>query len=172
MIDVGRELGLINKHVRRRNREAGEFVMWYQYDIASASQFDDIYDEGAPGALGRRYADPIKVPTIYVAENEDLMVLREDARKPTQTTQFTILVQDAIASGVVEPGRYEQHLNDVLGYDNKLYKLYDYHVRGRLKGEVVIGIVGYEVFMDEEFLYDPSINTSTNDLWPSIFPSI
>lgn len=170
MVHTGRELGLINKHVRQRNENAGEHVWWYQY-FPSPSTFDDVYDEGAPGSFGRQYLSPVKVPTIYAEENEDNMVLREDARKPTQTTAFTILLRDAVSAGILSPNEYAPHLNDVLYYDNRYYKVFTYHVRGRLKSEVIIKITCYEVFMDEEFVYDNPVDTINNDSWPTTFPA-
>lgn len=168
---VGTERGLINKHVRWRNEVAGEHVMWYQYSPSPNSSYDDIYDEGGPGITGRVFLDPRKVPTIYVEEAEDAFVLREDGRKPTQNAMFTLLLRDAEAAGISNPGEYNTHLNDVLGYDNRYYKVSNYKVSGRLKGEIVIKITGYEVFMDEEFVFDNPINKNISDYWPSSFPS-
>lgn len=171
MIHTGRELGLIEKHVRNRNVIAGEFLLWYQFRPVPISTFDDVYDEGASGVFGRQYLPPVKVPTIYAEEREDAMVLREDGRKPTQNAMFTILVKDAIAAKVESPGEYRPHLNDILYYDNRFYKIFNYVVTGRLHGESVIRISCYEVFLDEEFVYDSYINTPLEDVWPSAFPS-
>jgi len=169
---VGTERGLINKHVRWRNEVAGEYVMWYQYSPSPVSSYDDVYDEGGPGISGRVFLDPVKVPTIYAEESEDSFVLREDGRKPTQNVMFTILLRDAEVCGVISPGEYGPHLNDVLSYDDRFYKVANYRVGGRLKGEIIIKIAGYEVFMDEEFVFDQRINTLTDDVWPSTFPSL
>lgn len=173
MMHAGRELGRIQQHVRRRNREAGEFLYWYQYQPVPISTFDDVYDEGPVGsALGRRFSDPVKVPTIYASEVEDAMVLREDARKPTQNSEFVILLKDARDAGVVDPGEYNAHLNDLLSYDRRFYKVSRYKATGRLDGEVLLTITCYEVFLDEEFVLDPDINDAGTDLWPSTFPSV
>lgn len=171
MLHIGRELGLVEKHVRNRNEIAGEHLYWYQFQPSPISTYDDVYDEGAVGSLGRRYLPPVKVPTIYAVEEEDAMVLREDGRKPTQNAMFTILLRDAIAAHITNPGEYNTHLNDLILYDDRFYKLASYVVRGRMDGEVTIRIAAYETFLDEEFVFDPIINSETRDFWPSSFPS-
>ncbi len=171
------ELSLINKHIRQHNRDVGEAVMWFEFlplgiDPDDGSTFDDVYDEGNPGDGGRRYARGVLVPTIYVEEVEDLFTAQDDARQPTQNIRVTILYLDMERAGVTNPDEFNKHLNDMFFYDNRYYKVNDYHVRGRLPTEVVIGIQGYEVFVDQEFPFDPGPGALViQDLpWPSTFP--
>jgi len=179
MVDVRKELSLINKHIRQHNREAGEFIIWYEFDpfagAASAGSFyDDVYDEGAPGDGGRRYLPGVRVPTIYVEEREDKFTMQEDGRQPTQNIYVAVLFNDMLQSGVTLPREYQPRLNDIFWYDSRFYKVSDFHVRGRLPSEVVIGIVGFEVYIDQEFNLDiPPTQPVTQDRpWPDTFPSV
>ena len=182
-MDVRRELGLINKHVRRRNRQAGEQVIWYQFKPLNTggSLYDDVYDEGTPGVGGRSYSRGIAIPVIYAVEMEDEYRAIAEARQPTQNLQLTILYEDAVNAGMDDAGEYNSHLNDIAQYDNRYYKIASYKVRGRLNGEtfevpngeVVIQVSAYEVFVDQEFPFsvgpvNPSINTLP---WPTSFSS-
>src|SRR5688572_17428598 len=105
MVDVRKELSLINKHIRQHNREAGEYVLWFEFDpfagAASAGSFyDDVYDEGAPGEGGRRYLPAVRIPTVYVEEVEDKFNLHEDGRQPTQNIYVVMLFDDVRQAGV------------------------------------------------------------------------
>lgn len=172
------ELSLINKHIRQHNRESGEQVYWFEFvplstQASAGSFYDDVYDEGAPGTGGMSYSGGIVIPTIYVEEVEDLFTMQEDARQPTQNIRVTFLYLDAARAGMSDAAEYKKHLNDVFFYDDKYYRVYNYHVRGRLPSEVVIGVEGYEVYVDQEFPYDtgPPTLAQTNLPWPSAFPS-
>lgn len=178
-MDTRRELGLINKQVRIRNREAGEYVIWYEFKpFNEGTVYDDVYDEGAPGSAGRAYATGVPVPTIYVEEVEDSYRAIDDGRLPTQTVRLTILFQDLVNSGVSDAREYKNHLNDVFEYDQRFYKIQDYRVRGRLhkanmSGESVVSVVGYEVILDQEFPFshgprNPELHALP---WPPTFPS-
>ena len=178
-MDSRKELSLINKHIRQHNREAGETILWFEFvpwaNAASAgSIYDDVYDEGKPGDGGRSYAGGLVIPTIYVEEIEDQYTLHDDGRQPTQNILVTVLFADMISAGLSNPWEYETHLNDTFMYDNRWYKVWEYRVRGRLPSEVVIGIKGFEIYVDQEFPYDPGPPNPTNpDLpWPSTFPAV
>jgi hypothetical protein len=178
-MDTRRELGLINKHVRRRNREAGEYVVWYEFKpFSKGSVYDDVYDEGAPGTGGKEYKRGVVLPTIYVEEVEDSFRAIDDGRQPTQNVRITVLFKDVIDAGISNPREYRGHLNDVFEYDGRFYKIQDYRVRGRLNkanpsGESVISVAGYEAFLDQEMPFSNGPrNPQFEDLpWPTTFPS-
>lgn len=176
-MDVSRELGLINKHIRHRNQYAGESVIWYEFDPLAkdggSSLYDDIYDEGGPGSTGRSYKKGVVLPTIYITEVEDNFRAIPEARQPVQTLQATILFQDMVRAGISDPGEYENHLNDMFLYDNRFYKVSDYRARGRIDKEVIVLINGFEVFPDQEMPYDtgPDGIFETKLSWPTSFPS-
>lgn len=179
-MDPRRELSLINKHVRYRNREAGESLVWYEFKNlgSGGSVYDDVYDEGAPGAGGKSYERGLIIPTIYVEEVEDEFRAIDNGRLPTQNIRVTVLFKDLQAAGVSNPRDYQDHLNDVFEYDSRYYKVRAYKVRGRLhrespSGESVVSITGYEIFPDQEmpFSFGPR-NPEVYDLpWPPSFPS-
>lgn len=179
-MDERTELSLINKHVRQHNRDTGESLIWFEFvpmaTAASAGSFyDDVYDEGAPGEGGREYTNGILIPTVYVVEVEDRFTYQEEGRQPTQNLQVTMLYLDVVRAGMTEPREYKKHLNDMFFYDGRYYKVSDYHVRGRLgpTGEVVVGVQGYEVYIDQEFVYDdgPPAPIAMDYPWPTTFPS-
>jgi len=179
-MDTRRELGLINKHVRHRNREAGEYVIWHEFkDLGTGgSTYDDVYDEGVPGTGGKSYTRGLVVPTIYVEEVEDEFRAIDDGRQPTQNIRATILFKDILSSGVSNPREYNKHLNDMFEYDSRYYRVRAYRVRGRMNnehpnGEAILTVTGVEVFPDQElpFSLGPR-NTAIHDLpWPTSFPT-
>lgn len=173
------ELSLINKHIRQHNREAGESVYWFEFlplgtNASAGSMYDDIYDEGRPGLGGRRYGKGLAVPCIYVNENEDLFTAAEEGRQPIQVINLSILYDDMAAAGISDPAEFNVHLNDIFFYDQRYYRVRDYHVRGRMPTEVVIGVEGYEIKVDQEFPFDPGPPTliSQNLPWPNSFPLV
>lgn len=171
------ELSLINKHVRQHNREAmGEPVIWFEFLSlgGGGSVYDDIYDEGAPGTAGRVYAGGIVIPTVYISENEDEFVLKDEGRQVIQNIRLTLLFQDVERAGMTDPAEFQRHLNDVFFYDGRYYKVTDYVVWGRLPTEVVIGVSGFEIFPDQEFVYDigPPPPIQSNLPWPPTFPPV
>lgn len=178
MVDVRKELSLIDKHIRQRNREAGESIMWFEFvpfgGAASAgwSLYDDIYDQGARGEGGRTYAAGIVLPTIYIEEFEDEANANEEGRQPVQNLRVVMLYKDVADAGLVNPWEYKEHLNDIFFYDARYYKVYTYMARGRLEREVIVTVEGFEVNLDQEFMFDPgpSRPTTTDLPWPVTFP--
>lgn len=178
-MDVRTELSLINKHIRQHNREAGESIIWYEFaPLAAASAstinstYDYVYETGShfEGA-GRRYRPGIVLPTVYVEEREDRFTYRPEGRQPTQNIHVVVLYEDARLAGLSNPYEYQNHLNDMFLFDGRYYKVDDYHVRGRLQEEVIIGIQGYEVYLDQEFVNDYPPEFAVQDLpWPSTLP--
>lgn len=173
------EQSLINKHIRQHNREAGEVIYWFEFrpfaaSASAGSVYDDVYDEGVPGTGGRSYAGGLAIPTIYVEELEDQFTLQDDGRQVTQNISVTLLYKDVEAAGVSDPAEYGKHLNDVFYYDDRYYKVWEYRVRGRLPDEVLVAVRGFEVFVDQEFPFDPGPPTlQAMDLpWPDTFPAV
>jgi len=188
-MDTRKELSLINKHIRQHNREAGEVIYWFEFDwneptypgaYPSPAQYpelptyDDVYDEGAPGAGGRRYSGGLAIPTIYVEEMEDQFTLQDDGRQVVQNISVTLLYKDVELAGLSNANEYRTHLNDIFFYDEKYYKVWEYRVRGRAPEEVLVAVKGFEVFVDQEFPFDPGPPTlAALDLpWPSTFPPV
>lgn len=178
MTDVRRELSLINKHVRQHNREAGEFIVWFEYleeGTPGGTVHDDVYDMGSPVAgEGRTYATGVPIPTIYVDEREDQYYADQDGRQPIQNILVTILYDDMYRAGISDPYEYQPHLNDVFYYQGRYFKVYTYQARGRLQNEVIISVNGYEVYIDQEMPFDPGPETPETQSfdWPTSFPSL
>lgn len=149
--------------------------MWYEFSpliSASASSvfstYDYVYESGShwEGA-GRRYLPGIVLPTVYVEEREDQFNYRQEGRQPTQTMRVVVLYDDALKAGMTNPYEYQNHLNDLFLYDGRYYKVHDYHVRGRLQEEVILGIQGYEIYPDQDMVNDYPPVPSIQDLpWP------
>lgn len=180
MVDVRKELSLINKHVRQHHRDtSAESIIWYEFipfgAAASAGSFyDDVYDEGSIGEGGRTYRPGVPITTVYVEEVEDMFTLQEDGRQPTQNLYVVLLFDDVRRAGLANPREYKPHLNDLFTYDGRWFKVNDYTVRGRLEDEVVLRVRGYEVYPDQEFMYDTlPMPVTTQELpWPNILPDL
>jgi len=179
-MDPRRERELIVKHVRYRNREESEHVVWYGFQPlgGGGSLFDDVYDEGAPGQGGKEYDEGVFIPTLYIEEIEDSFREIDKGRQPVQAVRLTLLYQDVVDAGVKNPREYRPHLNDVFEYDYRFYKVQDYRVRGRLhrgwpSGEVLVLVTGYEVFTEQEmpFSLGPANPLAYELPWPNSLPN-
>ena len=173
-MDPRRELSLINKHVRHRNREAGESIVWFEFSPFQGgySTYDDVYDEGVPGSGGRTYKSGVVVPTIYVTEAEDAYRAIPEGRLTTQNVSATMLFKDLVACGISSPESYERHLNDMFLYDSKYYRINRYVAKGRLPEEVVVTIDGFEIYIDQEMPFDngPQHRDISTLPWPASLP--
>jgi hypothetical protein len=173
------ERTLINKHVRYHHSEVGEYIQWFEFlpfaESASAgSVWDDVYNEGSHvEGEGRTYHPPKVIPTIYVTEAEDDSRAIEDGRQPHMKLHAVMLYQDVVDAGLTNPYEYQPHINDMVHYDYRWYKLRSYQVRGRMGGDVLVAIDGYEVYLDQEFVWDPGpvLGTVEDVPWPPTFPS-
>ena len=180
MVDVRKELSLINKHVRQHHRDSsGEQVIWYEFlpfaaSASAGSTYDDVYDEGDVGAGGRVYRPGVPIRTIYVEEVEDQFTAQEDGRQPTQNLYVVMLFDYVRRAGLQTPREYQPHLNDLFTYDNRWFKVNDYTVRGRLEDEVVLRVRGYEAYMGQEFVFDtiPAPVTGYELPWPNTLPVV
>jgi hypothetical protein len=179
-MDPRTEKFLIQKHVRHRHREVGESITWFEYaptytgtgPSVGYSVYDDVYDMGSRGEGGRRYRSAIVLPTIYIEEFEDAALSREDGRLPTQNIRIVMLYDDVLAAGMTDPSEYRPHLNDVFFHGGRYYKVYMYKARGRLGDDIVITVEGYEVFPDQEFVWDngPPVPVVVDKPWPVLLP--
>lgn len=174
MVDLRKELSLINKHVRQHGREAGSSIIWYEFlAFGEGSEYDDIYDEGPVGADGRSYAPGISIPTIYIDEIEDQFTLAEDGRQPTQNIDVTMLYQDVLRAGMSEPWEYQKHLNDMLSYDGRFFKVSAYRSRGQAPSDVIVSVRAFEIYIDQDMVFDnPPEVTAVDAPFPSTFPVV
>lgn len=177
-MDVRRELDLINKHFRRHHKVSGETVVWFEFNPLGAASvnsiYDDVYDEGTPGSGGRSYKPGVVIPILLGSENEDQKRAIPEARQTVQTMDIFIGMKDMRDAGIDMPYEYRNHLKDIFYYDGRYYSVYDYRVRGRLKDDVFILIVGQELYLNQEFINDPGpeVPRSDNFPWPARLPII
>jgi hypothetical protein len=177
-MDIRRELSHIRKHYRHYQRNYGEAVVWFEFiplasSASAGSLYDDVYDEGAPGAGGRTYRNGITVPVLMITEAEDQKRAIPEGRQPVQLTNFVASVEDFRDAGVSDPFEYQRHLNDMFLYDGRYFSVASYRVRGRAKDDVLIVVEGIEVYIDQELVNDPGPAPFSiqNDPWPSLLPS-
>jgi len=178
-MDIRRELDLINKHFRKHHDTAGETVVWYEFSpftgaSATASAYDDVYDEGPIGSPGRRYQKGITVPVLLASENEDRKRAIPDGRQVMQTMDIFISIKDMREAGISDPYEYRGHLNDIFLYDGRYYSVFNYRVRGRLRDDVFVLVNGIEIYISQEMPFDPGPeHVGINNFpWPTSLPSI
>lgn len=172
---VTRELNLINKHIHRQNREAGEAIVWYEFiPLGAGSDFDDLYDESPRGTKGLKYKQGVTIPTVYIEEIEDNNRAIDDARMPLQNVRIVMAMDQVIRSGLTHPEEYQPHLNDLFFYDGRYYNVIDYRVRGRLRDDVLLAVEGNESYIDQERmndLLDDQVPKIQDWHWPDTFPA-
>jgi len=179
-MDVRTELGLIRKRYREYSRSVGESIIYYEFlpfgNAASStgSYYDDVYDEGVQGTGGRKYKNGIILPVLMITETEDQKRSIPEGRQPIEVVNFVASVEDFRSAGVSNVWEYKNHLNDLFTYDGRYFTVTSYKIRGRAKDDIIIVVEGLEVYMNQEFPFDPPttfVNIS-NLPWPSSLPSI
>lgn len=173
-VDLRRELGQINKHYGRFQRQAGEAIVWYEFLALSAgSVYDDIYDESPRGAAGLTYKAGVTIPVIYASEAEDNNRAIDSGRQPIQNVSIIIPMKAMIDAGIPAPWEYQPRLKDLFFYDGRYFSVVQYTSRGRLRGEVLVKVEGKEVYVDQEMMNDvfSSSHPKIQDLpWPDTLP--
>lgn len=172
-MDTRIERALINKHVRRKARNLGRSMLWYEFlNFNEGSEYDDIYDTGPAGPAGRSYRSGISIPIVHIDEIEDDSRSMAEGRQPVMNIVLKVLMDDMIKVGITEPWEYERHLNDIFYFDGRYFSVYRYRPRGLLKGEVIVMIQGIEIFLDQDFVFDNTPQESIQNLpWPDSLPS-
>jgi hypothetical protein len=141
-VDLTREFERMDREIHRRIDIVGESIVWFVFQpIGEGSTYDDIYDEGPPGAGGRNYDPGVRVPTLYAEEIEDEARAMEEGRQPTQNVRLTLRLSDAVYSGITRPGEYQPRLKDMFLYDGRYYEVYKFRARGRMEGKEVLLLV-------------------------------
>lgn len=179
-MDARVELGLIRRRYREYSRNVGESVVWYEFvpfgNAASStgSYFDDVYDEGVSGTGGRKYNNGIVVPVLMITETEDQKRSIPEGRQPVEVVNLVASIEDFRLAGITHPWEYKNHLNDMFLYDGRYFTVTSYKVRGRIKDDIIIVVEGLEVYINQEYPFDPTttFNNISNLPWPSALPSI
>lgn len=178
-MDLRRELANIRKHYRQYHDTAGESVVWFEFtklgtNTSTQSVYDDVYDEGVPGAGGRKYSNGVIIPVLMITEAEDQKRSIPEGRQPVQLANFVASIQDFRDAGVSEPYEYKNHLNDMFLYDGRYFSVVSYRVRGRARDDVIVVVEGIEVYINQEMPFDPgppALGVS-NLPWPSALPQL
>jgi hypothetical protein len=162
-MDPRREVREIWKHFDRYQTDIGEAIIYFKFD-ASASNYDDVYDEAY-----RRYESGLRIPILWVDQSEATEDYAAEGRRPTQRIRLAVSAKQLHEAGISvtevhgnrltdgSPSlvwRYER-VNDVFYYDNRYYEVSAFQIRGRAKGEdVIVGITGIETYPSDDQLFD------------------
>lgn len=178
-MDLRRELSHIRKHYRKYHEDAGESVVWFEFtplgtNTSTQSVYDDVYDEGVPGAGGRKYGNGVILPVLMITEAEDQKRAIPEGRQPVQLTNFVASIEDFRDAGVSNPYEYKSHLNDMFLYDGRYFSVVSYRVRGRARDDVIVVVEGIEIYINQEMPFDPGPASLgiTNLPWPSTLPQL
>lgn len=162
-VDPRREAGHIHKELYRYQKQFGETIVWYVFDM-EASQYDAVYDEGY-----RRYQTGKKVPILWIDQQEAEESYGPEGRRPTQRLRCSVSTRSLWECGIsiteahgnriqdISPSTVwkEDRLNDILYYDGRFYAISNFQIRGRLQGEdIIIGISAIETYPTDEMNLD------------------
>jgi hypothetical protein len=155
-MDPRRELSEIFKHYDRFAQSMGEEVVWWEKDVVSSTT-DNVYDEG-PNQV---YYAPKRVTVIQLDQSEGPEISTHDGRHTTNTIRFGVTAQALRESGITNThGQAQQHLNDVIEWDGRYFAISSYQIRGRVRGDVVIGVTAVETMEFEEEVFDTTPPTT------------
>jgi hypothetical protein len=150
----------------------GEALLYYRFDTEN-STWDRVYDEGF-----RRYHTAVRVPLLWVDQQEATEDYMPEGRRPTQHLRVAVAARDMYEAGISvteahgnrlqdpdpggNPDWREDRNNDIMYYDGRYYEVSSFQIRGRVKGEdVVIGITGIEVYRDDDLILDLQPGSAT-----------
>jgi hypothetical protein len=154
-MDPRREVRQIHKHFIRYHKDIGEALIYYRFD-ATASAYDDVYDEGY-----RRYLPGTKVPILWVDQMEAMENYAAEGRRPTQRIRLAVSSVSLYECGVSitevhgnqigqgSPSEVwrQDRMHDIFYYDGRFFEVSGFQIRGRVKGEdVIVGITGIETY--------------------------
>lgn len=162
-MDVRRETHAIFRHFDRYHRDVGEGILYYRFD-ADASSYDEVYDEGF-----RRYHLGIRIPLLWVDQQEAVEDYTPEGRRPTQRVRCAVSARNMHEAGISVTEAHGNMLssespsdiwrrdrnNDLFYYNDRYWEVAGFQIRGRVKSEdVVIGIAGIETFLADDMLLD------------------
>lgn len=168
-VDVRREMKYIWKEYDKYFSTIGEEIIWFRFD-SQESRWDDVYDEG-----GLTYQTGIRIPVLWIDQIEDPEQYSGEGRRPTQRVRFACSSRSLRARGIgtdeahgagpfpspvyaPDPSQIgrdsaawlDDRLNDIIFYDGRFYSVSNFQIRGRTpQGDIIIGIAGLEMQMDE-----------------------
>lgn len=179
-MDIRTELSLIRGRYREYSRLVGESVIWYEFTpfgnaaSSTGSYYDDVYNEGVSGGGGRKYRNGVIVPVLMITETEDQKRSIPEGRQPIEVVNLVASIDDFRTAGITSPWEYKGHLNDLFFYDGRYFTVTSYKVRGRAKDDIIVVVEGLEVYLNQEYPFDPTTTFSniSNLPWPSKLPSI
>jgi hypothetical protein len=176
-MDARRELAHIRKQYRGYQQNAGETIMWFEYEpfaasASAGSTYDDVYDEGGYGSSGRKYKTGVVVPVLMITESEDTKRAIPEGRQPVEIVNVVASIEDFRQAGIGEPFEYKRHLNDIFLYDGRYMSVMSYKVRGRVRDDVLVVVEGLEIYVNQEMPFDvgPAPFATQNLPWPSRLP--
>jgi len=135
----------------------GEGVIWHEFDSEN-TEYHGTYDEG-----GRAYTAGILIPALWVIVTEDSSRPTDAGRKPTEKITAAFSMRSLHLSGVSDPEDYTRRLNDLMRYDNRMWKVGGYQIRGRVPSSIIVGVTGTEIYVDEEMVFDTLPDGMTHD---------
>lgn len=147
-MDLRQEQQHIFDAYRWYEENLGVGVIWHEFD-SEASQYHNTYDEG-----GRHYTAGIYVMVLWAIITEARADRTEQGRKPTERLTLAISARSLDQSGVSEPEDFARHLNDVIRYEDRLWKITDYNIRGQIPDSVILGVSATQIYSDEELTFD------------------
>jgi hypothetical protein len=151
-MDDRRELNHVGRVYDRFVRGMGEEVTWWELDVTN-SHYNSTYDESPD----RIYHSPVRVTAVQVDEVEPQEFAGADGRHPVQSIRAGFTAQALREVGIsFVHGNAKQHLNDVLYYNGRYYEISNFQLRGRIRGDVVVGVTGLETVQFEETVFDTS----------------
>lgn len=162
-MDLRLEVREVWKHFGRYHNQMGETILYYRFD-ADNSVYDRVYDEGF-----RRYHKAVRIPLLWVDEQEATEDYTPDGRRPTHRLRLSVSARDMHDVGIsvteVQGNRLqdtspseiwrEDRIHDILYYNGRYFEVSAFQLRGRMKGEyVVVGITAIETFPDDDMAFD------------------
>lgn len=142
---IRRELRSINRGIKSYQRETGETILWFEFDVLGTTK-DPVYDEGP----SRKYKTGKPVPVIFAYFHEDEERPNPDGFYMVNTLHFTVLIDTLRKAGISNPERTELHMHDRFSFNGNMYNINAYRKQGLVHGTwLTIAVDGTQVKEDE-----------------------
>ena len=107
-----------------------------------------------PDEGGRRYTAGVVLEALWVIVTEARSQRSMEGRKPVERISLAVSARTLDSSGISDPEDYARHLNDVIRYQGRLWEIKEYNIKGSIPDAVIIGVVGTQIYEDEEMVFD------------------
>lgn len=181
-LQVHREVGRIDRAMRRASQAWGQTVVWYEFDPTSVADppptpmagtvmagtgsgpetpapfDDDLYDEGGiqlGGGTTRRWGKGKTIPVYQAILTEGERQYGDTGTYAVDTLLLIVNYKVLVRHGITDPTDRGMHYNDRIEYDGRLFSVTHFYPQGRIADSIITVTVSATEVKEDERRNDP-----------------